>query len=238
MDWNLDQERDFHPQHLACPRCHLAVVTGCGVEWPEGVQRCKEDPEFEGKVREAVENLSHIEAGEPEKKQVYTPPSAVDTRMLCGEMCYVDVLFLSPQQVLRYTGGTPESLGLVVCERIGEDGVSRIRGCYIRADDAPSDMSVMTWLSFRRVRLFSEASTLHSKKALQPQNQIQAEQGTAMLSLMEKRRVAQDEGRPDVTKLNDLKSLADLCKKVAQQGRQKASTRRIHFPGPAGFGFG
>ena len=203
------------------------MVTGCGVEWPEGVERCKDDPAFNERVEEALQNLVHVEDGEPEKKRVYNPPSAVDTRLCCGEMTYVDVLFLSPQEVVRHTGGTAESLGLSICERTAEDGQSRIKGCYIRADDAPKDMNVMTWLSFRRVRLFCESSTLHAKKALQPQNQIQADQGSAMLTLMEKRRVAQDEGRPEVGKLHELKSLAELCAKQALKDDKKRQKEEL-----------
>ncbi|CAE7640103.1 unnamed protein product [Symbiodinium sp. CCMP2456] len=136
-------------------------------------------------------------------------------------MMYVDILFLSPAQVLRYTGGTPQSLGLPIIQRTAEDGQTLLHGCYLSASDPPEDISVMQWLSFRRVRLFCETSTLHAKKALQGHNQIQAEQGSALLTLLEKRRVAQDEGLPAVGKLSDIKTLTELRDRVSKRDEQK-----------------
>ena len=127
-------------------------------------------------------------------------------------MSYVDVPFLNAEQIERFTGSTPQALGLVVLERIAEDGVSKIRGSYVRQDDFPPELTILDWMGFRKVRFYSQASSVHSKRVLMAESQIQPEQGSNLLTMLEQRRVDARE-REDIS-LDRLKSLAELKAKA------------------------
>ena len=192
----------------------MAVVTGHGREWDAGLIEAKMDAAFKEQLLETCSNLEKVENGEAAPE--FHPPSAVDARHCIGEYSYVEVLYLSPEQILQHAGALPEELSLPLVQRLAEDGETILRGVYLKADDLPEDLSWQTWQSFRKIRMFSETSYLHSKKVLTPESQISANQGPSLVSMLERRRAAKDEARPLPAKLSELKSLKQLRVKATQ----------------------
>ena len=209
------EERDFHPGfNDACLRCHVAVETGHGRDWRDGVQECAADTDFNSKIDATCKQLEYIEEGRNSEAETFHPPSALDSIHCVGEYSFVELLFLSEHQVLTHTGALPQEVGLAVATRLAEDGQSTIKGCYVRSDDLPDSVTWQVYNGFRKVRLFSDMSYSHAKKVLRPDNQIAAEQGSSLMAMLERRRAAKDEVRPTCTNLATLKSLQDLKRKA------------------------
>ena len=235
------QDHNFHAViEDACLRCHVAVETGHGREWSAGVQECRENKDFNESVTRTCKQLELVENGQPAES--FYPPSAVESIHICGEYSFVEILFLSTEQVLRHAGALPHELGLPLASRLAEDGKTLLSGCYLRADDLPESVTWQTFNGFRRVRLFSNTHYQHSKKVLQPKDQIAPEQGAALVRLLDGRRAQKDQLRPCINKedgpvLSELKSLMELKRKVEHMNTQRREAelelaRRIQGSNP------
>ena len=175
------------------------------MKWQQGCEQCRLDPEFQKKVDETCRQLEFIEEGKKEECRKYFPPSAVESQQQHGELTYMDVPFLSSDQVEKITGATPQSLQLTMVERVAEDAVTKIRRYFVRGEDFPPEVSILDYMGWRKVRFFSQSSSSHSKHVLFPENQIQPEQGSALLNMLEQRGVDGREVAP-----HTLRSLSEL----------------------------
>ena len=82
----------------ACLRCHVAVTTGHGLEWSNGVERCQQDADFNRQVDDTCSQVALLESGKKESLKRYPNPSAVDSQQELGEISYLDIPFPTPEQ--------------------------------------------------------------------------------------------------------------------------------------------
>ena len=154
----------------------------------------------------------------------------VRTKLSPAISCPVELLHwgteLCATALLRHAGALPEELGLKIVQRLAEDGESVLRGCYVGSDDLPENLSWQAWKGFRKIKLYSQTSYDHSKRVLSPENQISANQGGALLSMLERRRRTKDDSRPSPVKLSEVKSLSQLRDKAMQLNNQRKVAER------------
>ena len=123
------QAKDFHDKiEDGCLTCVTAVQTGMGMAFDEGcaLYESKQNPSWNKDLDATIKNVERVEQGEDLPEQ--NPSSSVNMHKVFGEYSYLDVLFLSESQVLKYCGATPKALGLNVEERDAEDGSGQIKG--------------------------------------------------------------------------------------------------------------
>ena len=121
------QERDFHWTFCGCMRCVVAVTRGMGRHWQEGCElyHSGKDPAYNGELDTCVRNVEKVEDGE---ELEFHPGSCVASHSRFGEQSYVEILFLTLDQVVKYCGATAKALNLKTDERPSEDGVGTLTG--------------------------------------------------------------------------------------------------------------
>ena len=93
-----------------------------------------------------------------------------------------------------------------------------VKGVYIKPDSFPANMTMLDWVSFRKIRRYSTVSSVHAKRVLLPENQIQPEQGPALLQMLQRR-------RDERNVLADLKSLRSLEEWKAKADRMEGQRK-------------
>ena len=105
------------------------MQTGMGKDWQDGMDlyESKKDRAFNKELDATVETVTKVETGETTPGNFF-PGSSVETVMERGEMTYIDVLFLSENQIQKYCGASSKALDLQLEERAAEDGSGSIWG--------------------------------------------------------------------------------------------------------------
>ena len=103
------------------------VQTGMRQTWKEGmaIYESNSNLVFIQEFEQTLANLIQVQQGESLQEHL---GSSVDMLKQYGEYSYVDLLFLSEGQVLKYCGASTKALGLTLEERDAEDGSGVIKG--------------------------------------------------------------------------------------------------------------
>jgi hypothetical protein len=144
-----------------------------------------------------------------EDKPEFNPPSAINADCQIGEESYIEYMFMTETQFIKYCKGSFQATGAQVYERTAEDGVTKILGTYVSFSDMPSDISLTELLSIRKVKFYSRVGTQWLEHLLLPENQIRQQQGKDNFTVVEgkrrKHQVAKPSYMPYVPTVSDLR---------------------------------
>lgn len=141
-----------------CVICITAVTKGACKGWDEGMAIYSDSTHPEHSTVKSIVDACCSTLAEMERgNQVnFSPSSHVESNRNHGVTNYMDVVFLSDSEVIKYSGLGLKALGLTPVSRQNEDGVGSSPGVYIsfRGLDALPYAELM---SLRKTRIWSEA---------------------------------------------------------------------------------
>ena len=189
----------------ACGVCFTAVTAGFDLDFSEAMSRYnsndKANKAFVRDIDRSCERLARIDADE--EMEYFDPPSSVKAVQSISESMTVECLFLTENQVVRFTGATSNALKLEKVNRLSECGRRFVVGFYVRFDDLPDDVKEKDLLGLRRIRWELKFHAQHEKEILQPSRQLRLAQGADVLPGVAAR-------MPDRSATNPLELLASM----------------------------
>ena len=151
-----------------CLVCVTAVESGTATPWEEGsaLYLAKSSPEYNKTVDQCACAYEKLPA---EALPRFGVPETVESTQQLGSMSYVELAFLSEDEITSLTGCTAEQLGQTVFLRLAEDGVTEISGVYVNFADVGDAVPWPEVMAWRKVRFFSTLSTSCIETHLSPE---------------------------------------------------------------------
>ena len=158
-------------------------------------------------------------------------PSSVSNSFSMQETLYVEVAFLSNDELLKYVGATAKGLGLQLEERPGLDGVTPLRGVYVSLKDLPPSMKMTDVMSLTKVQLSMKRDLMHSEHLLQPDAQMHQSQGLALRQKAFEKMIVR---RPESLQAAALPNLPTITSLIANFKQREEALKQKEASGALG----